>query len=208
LAEREGVSIIRKGHIMIGGSPKNLVFLFGLFFSFGVFCFPRIGAARDPKPEEMGSIQEIASYLIGDTQQAYHDLSYLAGTNPQIDRVLPQLQRLNEKAYRFYMGLKDNEKSPWRTTRSYKELNKAFGDAREAFVQRITYSVSPDAFEEIAYLMEELLLYYLYPPGEGIIYSYQVQPQVIYPWIPTFYTFSTCHRFPFFGTIFPWRRTF
>jgi hypothetical protein len=192
---------------MMRDSPKSLIFLFGLLFIW-VLSFPRTGEARDPKLEEMGPIQEIASYLLSDTQQVYHDLSSLAGTDAQIDGVLPQLERLNKKALQFYQRLDGNEKSPWRTTRSYKELNQAFVDAREAFVQRTTYSLSPSAFEEIAYLMEGLLLYYLYPPGEGIVYSYEVQPQVVYPWIPTFYTFSTCRRFRFFGTILPWRRTF
>jgi hypothetical protein len=184
--------------------PKNLFVLpFCLLLFFWVLSFPRTGEARDPQLEEMGPIQEVASYLVSDTQQVYYDLSRLAGTHPQIDQVLPPLKRLNEKALQFYNRVMGNEKSPWRTTRSYKELNQAFVDAKEAFVQRTTYALSPGAFEEIAYLMGGLLQYYLYPPDAGPVYSYQSQPQVVYTWIPTFFTFSSCHRFPFWRSS-PW----
>jgi hypothetical protein len=182
---------------------KNFIFLFGLLVFVWVLSWSRTGETRDPRLEEMGPIQEIASYLLADTQQVYYDFSGLAGTDPLIDRILPQLERLNDKALQFYQRLDGNEKSPWRTTRSYKELNQAFVDAREVFVQRATYSLNPGAFEEIAYLMGALLQYYLYPPDGGIVYSYQVQPQVVYTWIPTFYTFSTCRRFPFWR-FSPW----
>src|SRR5262245_56281611 len=176
---------------------KNHLSVFlGLLLFFWFFSFGRIGEARDPKTEEMDTIQEIAGYLNGDAYQVYNDLKVFAGAHPQIDWALPRLEKLNQKALEFHERLRWNKKSPWRTTHAYEDLVKAFGEARDAFIQRSTYSVNPAAFEEIAYLMDILLTYYLYPADEGPIYSTVIAPQVVYTWIPTFYTYSSSRRFP------------
>jgi hypothetical protein len=189
---------------------KNLfAFLFSLFF---FLPYSRMVEARDPKMDEMGQIQEISYYLIIDTQAAYHAVADQAGTDPIIDEALPLLEKLSGKAQNFYKRAMDSTKSPWRTARTYKELNEAFTDAKIAFIAQPTYFTNPEAFEEIAYWMGGLLQYYLYPPinsyGEGIVYSYSLPnpgyAQAVYSWMPTFYTFSSCRNFPW--RISPWGR--
>jgi len=165
--------------------------------------------SRDPKIDEMAALHEVAYSLKLATQAAYNVLSRRAGTHPLIDSTLPQMEKLNEKAQLFYNRALSNTKAPWRTTRTYEDLNQAFVEAKEAFISRPTYSVNPPAFEEIAYQMGGLLQFYLYGPTdsyeEGIIYSYPGPGygQVIYPWVPSFYTFSNCRVFPWPA---PWGR--
>lgn len=200
----------RKGvRFKMSGRSKTLFFV-GLFMvSLGLVLGP-FAQARDPKLDEMAQIQEIAYYLKIDTQAAYNTLANRAGTDPIIDRSLPQLQKLSEKAFAFYQRAVDSSKSPWRTTRMYEDLNQAFVDAKEAFISRSAYLVNPQAFEEIAYWMGGLLQYYLYPPvnsyEEGIVYSYPGPGygQAVYSWVPSYYNFSGCRAFPWRAS--PWGR--
>jgi hypothetical protein len=169
----------------------------------------RPSQARDPKLEEIGQIQQIAYYLRIDTQVAYNAVAALAGTDPIVDQSLPLLEKLNEKAQNFYSRAMDSQKTPWRTTGPYKDLNQAFVDAKVAFIAQPTYFANPQAFEEIAYWMGGLLQYFLYPSinsySEGAVYSYTSGYALqVYAWVPSYYTFSQCRFFPW--RISPWAR--
>src|SRR4030095_9490437 len=127
-----------------GRNPKSLLLIFGILA--WALAFTPQADARDPKREEIPAIQEIASYLIGDTAQLTNDFRAYAGTHPQIDWALPLIEKLNQRAWDFHERLQCNAKSPWRTTNTYEELADAFGEARDAFLLRSTYSVNPPAF--------------------------------------------------------------
>ena len=164
-------------------------------------------AARDPKSEEMPSIQEIAYYLQANVVAVESLAIAQSGSDSSVKNLLPALEKLRERAGEFYDRVLRNGKSPWRTTSSYEELSRAFDEASQVFVARPIYSMDPRAFEEIAYLMGALLYFYTEPVYSVTVFpspAYVVYPRVAYPWIPAYYNFSRC-RFAD-PNLFPWGR--
>jgi hypothetical protein len=157
-------------------------------------------AARDPKVDEMFAIQEIAFYLREDSVEILALVQGHSPADPQLRRMIPLLEKLNEKAQEFYERAMKNSKSPWRTVSAYQELDRAFVGASSAFLEQPVYQMDPRLLEEIAYLMGALLGFYTEP-----IYSITVAgiyPRAVYGWIPTYYNFSKC-RFAN-PRLYPW----
>lgn len=159
-------------------------------------------ATRDPKSEEMAAIQEIAYYLDADCA-ALQDLVHAQAPRfSGLKSLFPVVESLRARAGDFYDRVRKNSNSPWRTSSSYEELNRAFLEASELFTSSQVFSLDPRLFEEIAYLMGALLSFYSEP-----IYSYTVipvYPRSVYAWIPSYYNFSHC-RFAD-PRLFPWGR--
>jgi len=161
--------------------------------------------ARDPKVEEMAPIQEISQYLYADTTHLYNTLAAVAAANPRMQYLLYPLQGLQEKSQDFYSKVMSNGRAPWRTTEAYRDLDRAFVNASNTFIAQQAYGVDPAAFEEVAFLLGALLQYYQEPSYQvvfpGYSYSspgygyapypvYPAYPRVVYPWIPSYYTFA------------------
>lgn len=185
---------------------KTFVLLCCLVLS-GLLASPTAWATRDPKSDEMPAIQEIAYYLQANAAAVESIAQAQAGSSSAVRGLLPSLEKLRERAVDFYDRALKNTKSPWRTSSSYEDLNRAFNEASQAFVARPIYSLDPRAFEEIAYLMGALLSFYAEPVYSVTVYPAPyaaVYPRVVYPWIPAYYNFSRC-RFSD-PNLYPWGR--
>ncbi|MFO1462632.1 MAG: hypothetical protein U1F66_02570 [bacterium] len=177
-------------------TPSAAAFLLAVILS---MSFGGRALARDPKVDEMPAIQEIAYYLNANSAELLALARGQAASDYSVEKLLAPLGLLNEKAAQFYDRVVRNTKSPWRTVSSYQELGEAFVAAQDAFVARPFYRLDPRVFEETAFLMGALLQFYQAPVESVVLIAY---PRQVYPWLPTYYSFSTC-RFAN-RRVYPW----
>ncbi len=137
---------------------------------------------RDPKSAELPEILELAGWLKEDAEEAYGDISRWAG-HPGLKAAVPYLRDFMNKTAAFIQKIQDSDKSPWRVAGAYRDLNESYAKVQQVFIHRPIFGTSPYALSEIAFSMEDLEQYFLYPqikPGQ-VFYS------VPYPlWPPVF----------------------
>jgi hypothetical protein len=172
--------------------------------------------ARDPRVDEMDRVKEIAYQLVVDSDDSY--LRALGGLRRGIDdeKGIQQLFALKESAAIFYNKVNENQKSPWRTTHAFSEVNSAFSQVSFYLGQGASFPYHQIFFENIVDSVGNLRSYYVYP-SEYLQYpDYNVYPY--YPGVSGFvYSYSAVvpyyYRNPFcwhlnsrYYQFFPYRR--